>query len=110
LGVDRLIVVDPALALLAGGVIILRLVPIASRAGEHATTRTRGLAPAVGTRQVSRRPLRTAGPALLLVMTVAVGILSVVTGTTWRQSQLDQADFRAGTDLRIDAPGDHLSP
>jgi hypothetical protein len=43
-------------------------------------------------------------------MTVAVGILSVVTGTTWRQSQLDQADFRAGTDLRIGAPGDHLSP
>lgn len=110
LGVDPLIVVGPALALLAGGVIILRLVPIASRAGEHATTRSRGLAPAVGTRQVSRRPLRTAGPALLLVMTVAVGILSVVTGTTWRQSQLDQADFRAGTDLRIGAPGDHLSP
>ncbi|MGH3381492.1 MAG: FtsX-like permease family protein, partial [Actinoallomurus sp.] len=64
----------------------------------------------VGTRQVSRRPLRTAGPALLLVMTVAVGILSVVTGVTWRQSQLDQADFQAGTDLRISAPSDQVSP
>ena len=110
LGIDPLIVAGPALALLAGGVVILRLVPIASRAGERATTHGRGLAPAVGTRQVSQRPLRTAGPALLLVMTVAVGILSVVTGVTWRQSQLDQADFQAGTDLRISAPSDQLSP
>jgi hypothetical protein len=110
LGVDPLIVAGPALALLAGGVVILRLVPVASSAGERATTRGRGLAAAVGTRQVSRRPLRTAGPALLLVMTVAVGVLSVVTGVTWRQSQLDQADFQAGTDLRIGAPGDQGSP
>jgi hypothetical protein len=110
LGIDPLIVAGPALALLAGGVLILRLVPIASRAGERATTHGRGLAPAVGTRQVSRRPLRTAGPALLLVMTVAVGVLSVVTGVTWRQSQLDQADFQAATDVRIDAPSDQASP
>ncbi|HEY0541496.1 MAG TPA: ABC transporter permease [Actinoallomurus sp.] len=110
LGVDPLIVAGPALALLAGGIVILRLVPVVSRAGERATTRTRGLAPAVGTRQVSRRPLRTAGPALLLVMTVAVGVLSVVTGVTWRQSQLDQADFQAATDLRVGAPADQASP
>ncbi len=110
LGVDPLIVAGPALALLAGGVVMLRLVPVASRAGERATTRGRGLAAAVGTRQVSRRPLRTAGPALLLVMTVAVGILSVVTGVTWRQSQVDQADFQAGADLRVGAPGDQASP
>lgn len=110
LGVDPLIVAGPALALLAGGVLILRFVPVASRAGERATAHGRGLAPAVGTRQVSRRPLRTAGPALLLVMTVAVGVLSVVTGVTWRQSQLDQADFQAATDLRITAPSDRSSP
>ncbi|GAA4609322.1 ABC transporter permease [Actinoallomurus liliacearum] len=110
LGVDPLIVAGPALALLAGGVLILRLVPVASRAGERATTRGRGLAPAVATRQVSRRPLRTAGPTLLLVMTVAVGVLSVTTGVTWRQSQVDQADFQAGADLRVTAPTDDTSP
>lgn len=110
LGVDPLIVAGPALALLAGGVVLLRLVPVASRAGERATTRGRGVVAAVGTRQVSRRPLRTAGPALLLVMTVAVGVLSVVTGVTWRQSQIAQADFQAGADLRVGAPGDASSP
>ncbi len=110
LGVDPLIVAGPALALLAGGALILRLVPIASRAGERATARSRGFAPAVGTRQVSRRPLRTAGPALLLVMTVAVGVLSVATGATWRQSQLDQAGFQSAADLRITAPGDQNAP
>jgi hypothetical protein len=110
LGIDPLIVAGPALALLAGGVLVLRLVPIVSRTGERATAHGRGLALAVGTRQVSRRPLRTAGPALLLVMTVAVGVLSVATGVTWRQSQLDQADFQAGTDLRITAPSDPAAP
>lgn len=110
LGIDPLIVAGPALALLAGGVLILRLVPVASRAGERATAHGRGLAPAVATRQVSRRPLRTAGPTLLLVMTVAVGVLSVTTGVTWRQSQIDQADFQAGTDLRVTAPTDEASP
>lgn len=110
LGVDPLIVAGPALALLAGGTLMLRLVPLASRAGERATSRSRGFAPAIGTRQVSRRPLRTAGPALLLVMTVAVGVLSVATGVTWRQSQLDQADFQAAADLRIGAPANEEAP
>ena len=110
LGVDPLIVAGPALALLAGGTLMLRLVPLASRAGERATSRSRGFASAIGTRQVSRRPLRTAGPALLLIMTVAVGVLSVATGATWRQSQLDQADFQAGADLRISAPSNQGAP
>ncbi|TDD80704.1 ABC transporter permease [Actinomadura rubrisoli] len=103
-GIDPVIVSGPALALLAGGVLLLRLVPVASRTAERATTRGRGLAPALGARQVSRRPLRYAGPALLLVMAMAVGVLSVTTMGTWRRSQTDQADFQTGADLRLERP------
>ncbi|MUN40821.1 ABC transporter permease [Actinomadura litoris] len=107
-GIDPVIVSGPALALLAGGVLLLKLVPVASRVAERATAGGRGLAPALGARQVSRRPLRYAGPALLLVMAMAVGVLSVTTIATWRRSQTDQADFQTGADLRLertDKPG-----
>jgi hypothetical protein len=106
LGVDPVIVAGPALALLAGATLVLRVVPFAARAAERLLSRGDGLAPALGTWQVSRRPLRYAGPALLLVMAIAVGVLSVTAGVTWRQSQLDQADFQAGADVRITPPRD----
>ena len=109
-GIDPFIVAGPSLGLLAGGALLLRLAPIASRAGEWATSFSRGFALAVGAHQVSRRPLRVAGPVLLLVMTVAAGVLRVATGSTWRRSQLDQADFQAGADLRITAPASPSSP
>ncbi|MFI0484023.1 FtsX-like permease family protein [Actinomadura sp. 9N215] len=100
-GIDPLIVSGPALALLAGGVLLLRLVPVTSRIAERAATKGRGLVPALGTRQVGRRRLRYAGPVLLLVMAMAVGVLSVTTMATWRRSQTDQADFQAAADLRV---------
>ncbi|TDD80564.1 ABC transporter permease [Actinomadura darangshiensis] len=100
-GVDPFIVSGPALALLAGGVLMLRLLPAASRLAERAATRGSGLVPVLGTRQVGRRPLRYAGPVLLLAMAMAVGVLSVTTMATWRRSQTDQADFQSGADLRL---------
>ncbi|MEU8343127.1 FtsX-like permease family protein [Spirillospora sp. NPDC048832] len=100
-GIDPFIVCGPALALLAGGVLLLRVVPVASRAAERLATRARGLVPVLGTRQVGRRQLRYAGPVLLLVMAMAVGVLSVTTMATWRDSQTDQADFQSGADLRM---------
>ena len=101
LGFDPLIAAGPALGLLAGGILALRLVPLLSRATEAVTSRRRDLAPALGAWQVSRRPLRYAGPALLLVMATSIGVLSVVTTGTWRRSQQDQADYQVGTDLRV---------
>ncbi|TDD80565.1 ABC transporter permease [Actinomadura darangshiensis] len=100
-GIDPFIVSGPALALLAGGVLLLRLVPGVSRVAEQVATRGRGLVPVLGTRQVGRRQLRYTGPVLLLVMAMAVGVLSVTTMATWRRSQTDQADFQSGTDLRL---------
>ncbi|MEV0382481.1 ABC transporter permease [Nonomuraea sp. NPDC050643] len=106
LGIDPLIISGPALALLTGGMLGLRLVPRVSRLAERVTSRRPTLAPALGAWQVSRRPLKYAGPALLLTMAIAIGIVSMATASTWRTSQLDQARHQAGADLRLSGPPD----
>ncbi|MFC7588648.1 FtsX-like permease family protein [Nonomuraea antimicrobica] len=106
LGIDPLIVSGPALALLTGGMLGLRLVPRVSRLAERLTSKRPTLAPALGAWQVSRRPLKYAGPALLLTMAIAIGIVSLATAATWRTSQLDQARHQVGADLRLSGPSD----
>ncbi|MEV5324903.1 ABC transporter permease [Nonomuraea sp. NPDC052634] len=106
LGIDPLIISGPALALLTGGMLGLRLVPRVSRLAEKITSRWPSLAPALGAWQVSRRPLKYAGPALLLTMAISIGIVSLATAATWRTSQLDQARHQAGADLRLSGPPD----
>ncbi|MFF9349317.1 FtsX-like permease family protein [Streptomyces sp. NPDC014734] len=101
LGIDPLLVAAPALALLAGAVLTLRLLPMAARLAERRATGGRGLASALAGWQLSRRPGRGAGPVLLLVLAVALGVLAVGQGSSWERSQDDQADFSAGAPLRI---------
>ncbi|MDF5754098.1 ABC transporter permease [Spongiactinospora sp. TRM90649] len=112
LGLDPLIITGPALALLCGGMLGLRLVPRVSALAERITSRRVGLAPALGAWQVSRRPMRYSGPALLLTMAVAIGVVSMATASTWRGSQEDQARHQAGADLRVagSAEGAELGP
>ncbi|MGN9838002.1 FtsX-like permease family protein [Nonomuraea sp. H19] len=106
LGIDPLIISGPALALLTGGMLGLRLVPRVSKLAERLTSRRPTLAPALGAWQVSRRPLKYAGPALLLTMAIAIGVVSMATAATWRASQLDQARHQAGADLRLSGAPD----
>ncbi|MFG3497397.1 FtsX-like permease family protein [Streptomyces sp. NPDC047928] len=101
LGVDPLLVVAPALALLAGAVLTLRLLPPAARLAERRAARGRGLTAPLAGWQLSRRPVRAAGPVLLLVLAVAMGMLAIGHGASWDRSQDDQADFRAGAPVRV---------
>ncbi|MEU5581376.1 FtsX-like permease family protein [Streptomyces huasconensis] len=101
LGVDPLLVAAPALALLAGTVVTLRLLPPAARVAERYAAKGRGLSGALAGWQLSRRPLRGAGPVLLLVLAVAMGMLAIGQGASWDRSQEDQADFRAGAPVRV---------
>ncbi|GAA3378116.1 ABC transporter permease [Streptomyces sannanensis] len=101
LGIDPLLVVAPALALLAGTVLTLRLLPPAAKLAERRAARARGLSAPLAGWQLSRRPLRAAGPVLLLVLAVAMGILAIGQGASWNRSQDDQADFRSGAPVRV---------
>ncbi|MGW3243437.1 FtsX-like permease family protein [Streptomyces sp. NPDC001070] len=101
LGLDPILVVAPALCLLAGAVLALRLLPPAARLGERRAARTRGLQAALTGWQLSRRPGRGAGPALLLVFAVSISLFAIGENASWSRSQRDQADFAVGTDIRV---------
>ncbi len=104
LGVDPLLVAAPAIGLLAGAVLAVRLVPRAAELAERVLSRRRGLVPALGGRQLARRPLRYTRAALLLVLAAALGTFSAAHAATWTQSQADQAAFASGADVRLE-PG-----
>lgn len=91
----------PALCLLAGTVVALRLLPLAARLGERLAVLARGLPTALTGWQLSRRPARGSGPALLLVLAVAMGMFAVGDASSWARSQRDQADFAVGADVRV---------
>ncbi|WP_435970002.1 FtsX-like permease family protein [Streptomyces sp. Qhu_M48] len=99
--VDPVLVAAPALALLAGTVLTLRLLPPAAKLAERRAAGGRGLSAALAGWQLSRRPLRGAGPVLLLVLSVAMGMLAIGQSGSWERSQRDQADFRVGSDVRV---------
>ncbi|MFJ9029955.1 FtsX-like permease family protein [Streptomyces sp. NPDC102274] len=101
LGVDPLMVMAPALALLAGTVLTLRLLPPAARLAERRAASGRGLSAALAGWHFSRGALRGAGPVLLLVLAVAMGMLAIGQSASWDRSQRDQADFGTGASVRV---------
>jgi hypothetical protein len=104
IGVDPVLVSAPVLALAAGAVVMLRLLPAVVRLGDRAAARRRDLTAAVAAWQISRRPLRQAGPILLAVLAVATTVLAAGQWSSWQRSAQDQASFSTGADVRVDLP------
>ncbi|MFJ5927185.1 FtsX-like permease family protein [Kitasatospora sp. NPDC092948] len=101
LGIDPVLVAAPTLALCAGTLLVLRVLPFAARLGARLAARGRALGPALAGWQLARRPGRANGPVLLLVLAVATGVLALGQHAAWRDSQRDQADFASAGGLRI---------
>ncbi|MFF5703011.1 FtsX-like permease family protein [Streptomyces sp. NPDC012794] len=101
LGVDPVLVAAPTLALCAGTLLVLRLLPFAARLGGRIAARGRGLGPALVGWQLARRPGRATGPVLLLVLSVSSGVLALGQHTAWSASQRDQAEFATAGGLRV---------
>ncbi|MFI5979952.1 hypothetical protein ACIBEA_03640 [Streptomyces sp. NPDC051555] len=72
-GVDPVLVAAPTLALCAGAVLVLRILPLAARLGGRLAARGSGLGPALVGWQLARRPQRATGPVVLLVLAVSSG-------------------------------------
>ncbi|MFL5677551.1 MAG: FtsX-like permease family protein [Chloroflexota bacterium] len=100
-GVDPLLIATPAIGLLAGAIVALRLIPLAAHVLERGTVRGRGLVPSLSARQVARRPLRYTRAALLLTLAMSMGIFAVSYAATWTASQDDQARYQVGADVRV---------
>ena len=104
LSVDPVLALAPALALVAGTAVLLRLVPFAARACDGLAARGRRLAAPLANWQIGRRPVHQAGSALLIVLTVATGTFVMSVHQSWLRSAQDQATFTAGADVRVDLP------
>ena len=99
--IDPVLLLAPALALAAGTVLTLRLLPIAARAVDRVSAAGRGLTSALAGWQFSRQPLRQGGPALLLVMAVGTGTLALAQHQSWTRSAADQAAYVTGADAQV---------
>ena len=103
LGIDPVVAVAPALALAGLALIPLRGLPLLARLADKATDRERWLAAAMVSWQIARRPIRQAGPVLLVVVATATTTLALAGYASWRQSAADQAAFAVGSDVQVDS-------
>ena len=100
LGFDPLLAAAPALGLLAGGILALRILPLLASVLEIWIARGREVVASLGARQLARRPLRYTRTALLLMLAMALGVFALSYAETWSGSQRDQAAYQAGADVR----------
>jgi FtsX-like permease family len=105
LGIDPVVALAPALALAGVALIPLRGLPLLARLADQATDNGRRLAAAMVSWQIARRPIRQAGPVLLVVIATATTTLALAGYASWRQSAADQAAFAVGSDVRVDSAG-----
>jgi len=103
-GVDPVVAVAPALALAAVSLIPIRLLPLTSRGLNWVAAASKRIGTAMASWEISRLPVRRAGPVLLTVLAVATSTLALASYASWRQSARDQAAFTTGADLRVDTP------
>jgi hypothetical protein len=103
-GIDPVIAVAPALALAGFAIVPLRLLPIAARGLERLTARGSRFGSAMANWEISRRPLRQSGPALLVILAVGISTLGLAQYESWRQSVRDQAAFATGAQVTAQSP------
>jgi ABC-type lipoprotein release transport system permease subunit len=101
LGLDPLLVAAPAIGLVAGGVLALRILPLLAEGVESVVSRGRALVGSLGSRQMARRPLRYTRSALLLMLAVSMGVFALSYAATWSTSQREQAEYQSGADFRV---------
>ena len=98
LGIDPLLVVAPAMGLLAGAFVATRVLPRLLRLGEWLTTRsgvvTTGTSIWTGSPSFGRL-------ALLLTLAASLGTFAATFETTWSGSQVSQAAYQAAADERL---------
>ena len=104
-GVDPLLVVAPALGLLAGAVLALRVIPLLAIGADRLASAGGSVAPALASWQIARRPRRYSRAALLLVLAISIGFFAASYSTTWAISQRDQAAYLVGADVAVNVSG-----
>ncbi|MBI4219858.1 MAG: FtsX-like permease family protein, partial [Chloroflexi bacterium] len=108
--VDQLILAVPAMTLVAAGIVLLRLFPLAMDGlGRLLSTRwlSRVTSPALvlGIWQMARNPAHHARLSLLLILTAGLGVFAASFGSTLQRSASDRVHYETGSDLRVTGVG-----
>ena len=109
LTIDPILAVGPALVLLAGALLCVRLIPAASRLVEWMGSRSDRTILPLASWELGRRSQRAVAAVLLLSLALAVGTFGLSFLSTWRQSQLDQATVAVGAPVRVAANADSVT-
>jgi hypothetical protein len=101
LTIDPILAVGPALVLLAGALLCVRLIPAASYLVERAGSRSNAVVMPLASWELGRRSTRAVSAVLLLSLALAIGTFGLCYLSTWKQSQLDQASVAVGAPVRV---------
>ena len=91
----------PALLLFGGGLLVLRLFPLATRVAAWVAGRARGATSMLAFAQLARSVSQFSRLALLLTLAVALGVFALTFQSSIRANALAQARFLAGADQRL---------
>ena len=105
IGTDPVLVAGPALVMLAGALLAVRLIPVAAALTERLAARAQGAVVALAAWEIARRTQRATAAILLITLALAVGTFSHGFLATWKQSQVDQSEFSLGAPLRLTSDG-----
>src|SRR6185312_10326749 len=98
-GFDPVDLAAPAMGLLAGAVLSIRLTPLIGRLLERTMARGNAISGAFAGRGIARNAEAYARPVLLLVAATAIAVYSVEFDRTWTTSQHDQVAHDVATDI-----------
>lgn len=99
--IDPVVVLAPAIAVLACAVLSVRLIPLLGRAILAVGSRARGWSAPYGVWSAARAGRAAGGPVVLLVMAIGTVVLAGGYLSASERSALDQADYAVGADVRV---------
>ena len=105
IGLDPFSIAAPALFLLSGALLLLRVLPWILKGIGWIMTRTRGMTAALPGWHLGRNPIPYGRLALLVWLTTGFGAFALTYAATLDSSYSDRAVFSAGSDARIVADG-----
>ncbi len=96
-----LLLASPALLLLAGALVTLRLAPLAAALGQRIAARGRGFSAMLAFAQVERTPAKYLRMTLLLTLAVGLGIFAISYNASLTRNVADSASYSVGATMRI---------
>ncbi|MEK7681984.1 MAG: FtsX-like permease family protein, partial [Chloroflexota bacterium] len=100
---DGVLLLTPVIALAAGLLLALRLLPLLLGVMASLAQRLPSPALLLALRHMAREPLLSAGPLALLALVTALAVFAASFGATLERSYKERAAYAAGADLRVTA-------